>query len=547
MKAAQLLLECLEHESVDYIFGLPGEENMDVLDALLDSRIEFVTTRHEQGAAFMADVYGRLTKRAGVCLATLGPGATNLITGVADANMDHAPLVAIAGQAGSDRLHKESHQVLDLQRLFQPVSKYSSRLIAPETVPEVVRKAFKTAQTERMGASFIELPENVAGMSTSARPVCVKQAVALDPASDPSERSIEAAAKLIGQARHPIILAGNGVIRAGATEALSEFASRLNIPVANTFMAKGVIPFKHPMALGSVGLQSNDWVLCGFSKADVIICVGYDLVEYHADLWHPSQDRTIVHIASVPHEVDAHYCVAASVVGDISQSLSAIGERSQPHEAHTLRPLRNALIEDMQHLSADGEFPIKPQRLIWELRTALRNEDVVICDVGAHKLWMARMFRCEEPNTCIISNGFAAMGIAVPGAIAAKLVYPDLNIVAVSGDAGFMMNCQEIETAIRLNTPIVIMIWNDGAYGVIEWKQLNKYKRKAYVDFDNPDFVKLAESFGALGYRVEHPDALQPILREALDSKRVCVIDCPVDYRENLRLTEKLGNMVCPV
>jgi acetolactate synthase-1/2/3 large subunit len=540
MKTAELFIRCLENEGVEYIFGIPGEENLALMDALLDSSIRFVTTRHEQGAAFMADVYGRVTWRAGVCMSTLGPGATNLITGVADANMDHAPLVAIAGQADTNRLHKESHQVLDLQNIFAPISKYSSRVLTPNVVPEVIRKAFKLAQTEKTGACFIEFPENLAEMEIDSKPLRAQQPTMPEPADD----RVAAAAELISQARHPIILAGNGVIRAKAWRQLADFATRLNIPVANTFMAKGVIPFKHPMALGSVGLQAHDYVNTGFDKADVILCVGYDLVEYHPRLWHPTCDRKIIHIDTAPAEVDTSYMVEVGVVGDIGHSLARIAQRASPQQGHTLRPLRAALIEDMDRHQNDLDFPLKPQKIIWDLRTAMDLEDIVVCDVGAHKLWMARMFRCEHPNTCIISNGFASMGIAVPGAIAARLAYPQRRVMAVTGDAGFMMNSQEIETAIRLNIPLTVLIWNDGAYGLIEWKQMVTYGRTSHVRFNNPDFVKYAESFGARGYRVNHASELMPILKEALSNDKVNIIDCPVDYTENIKLTAKLGEAI---
>lgn len=543
MKAAELFVKCLENEGVEYIFGIPGEENLDVMDALLDSPIKFITTRHEQGAAFMADVYGRLTGKAGVCLATLGPGATNLITGVADANLDHAPVVAIAGQASTHRLHKESHQVLDLELMFQSITKYSSRLLTPNVINEVVRKAFKLAQTEKTGATFIEFPENIAEMEVDAKPLHVKQ-----PASpEPPMEKVEHAAKIISDAKNPIILAGNGVIRSKAWQQLADFSKRLRIPVANTFMAKGVVPFKHTMAMGSAGLQANDYVSCGFNKADVIICVGYDLVEYHPYLWHPTQDRIIVHIDQSPAEVDAYYSVEVGVVGDIKHSLLRIMELATPSTANAMRSLRQAVIDDMNQHKNDNSVPMKPQKIIWDLRTAMALEDIAISDVGAHKMWMARMFRCEFPNTCLISNGFASMGIAVPGAIGAKLALPDRRIVAVTGDAGFLMNSQEIETALRLNTPIVILIWNDGGYGLIEWKQMNDFGRPSNIKFNNPDFVKYAQSFGAKGYRIEKGEDLLPTLKTALADNTVSIIDCPVDYSENLKLTAKLGEMICPV
>jgi acetolactate synthase-1/2/3 large subunit len=539
MKASELFIRSLENEGVEYIFGIPGEENLDVMDALLDSKIQFITTRHEQGAAFMADVYGRLTGRAGVCLATLGPGATNLITGVADANMDSAPLIAIAGQAGTNRLHKESHQVLDLVAMFLPITKYSARILEPAVIPEIVRKAFKVAQTEKTGACFIEFPENIAEMEIEAEPLSSNTLPTPEAASD----EIKRAATLISQAERPIILAGHGVIRANASEALAHFSLTCGVPVANTFMAKGVIPFHHPMALGSVGLQSGDYVNSGFANADVIICIGYDMVEYHPYLWHPSRDRTLIHIDSSYAEVDAHYNVKLGVIGNIESSLNRITELTTPHHDKNLGTLREQLITDMNQHSNDIEFPVKPQKIIWDLRTAMDLKDIVICDVGAHKMWMSRMFRCEHPNTCIISNGFASMGIAVPGAIAAKLAHPERKVVAVTGDAGFLMNSQEIETAMRLQIPIVILIWNDASYGLIEWKQENQFGRTSHVKFTNPDFVQYAQSFGAKGVRIESTEQLMPALEQALQDDTLTIIDCPVDYRENLKLTEALGQL----
>lgn len=543
MKAAELFVKCLENEGVEFIFGIPGEENLEIMDALLSSPIRFITTRHEQGAAFMADVYGRLTGKAGVCLSTLGPGATNMVTGVADANMDHAPLVAIAGQAGTNRLHKESHQVLDLVNMFQPITKYASQILEPEIVAEVVRKAFKLAQAEKMGACFIDFPENIAAMEVTDSPLPVQFAT---PSEPPADR-IAAAADVISAARKPIILAGNGVVRAHAAKALAEFAEKLRIPVANTFMAKGVIPFKHAMALGSAGLQAHDYVGCGFDQADVVICIGYDLVEYHPYLWHPTRDRKIIHIDMSPAEVDASYCVEVGVVGDIKLSLARIAALATPHRGENIRRFRQALIEEMDLHRVDESFPLKPQKIIWDLRTALNLEDIVICDVGAHKIWMARMFRCEYPNTCIISNGFSSMGIAVPGAVAAKLAQPERTVVAVTGDAGFLMNSQEIETALRVGTPMVILVWNDNGYGLIEWKQMNTFKRSSHIKFNNPDFIKYAESFGAKGYRIERAADLLPVLKKALADNTVSIIDCPVDYSENFKLTEKLGEMICPL
>ena len=541
---AELLVRCLENEGVEYIFGIPGEENIAFMDALLDSDIQFVLTRHEQGAAFMADVYGRLTGRAGVCLATLGPGATNLITGVADANMDLAPVVAIAGQGATTRLHKESHQVLDLVAMFAPISKYSTQVRAPEVIPEILRKAFKDAEKEKPGASFIELPENIASMAVNGDLPLLRQSAQ---APVPPPEKIEQAANLIDAAQRPIIMAGNGVIRAGASEALVQFAEQLNIPVASTFMAKGVISTQHPLSLGTVGLQAHDYVACGFDRSDLVICIGYDMIEYHPHLWNPDRSARIVHINSMPAEVDAQYQLEVGVIGDLNSALVEIGAKTNLRHAEFSTGLRNAIEEVVTEHAADDGFPIKPQKILWDLRQALAPEDIVISDVGAHKMWVARLYQAQQPNTCIISNGFASMGIALPGAIAAALVHPDRKVVAVSGDAGFLMNSQEIETALRLGLKFVVLVWNDSEYGLIKWHQLRHYGRESNIRFNNPDLVKYAESFGAKGYRVHSAEELLPTLERALAADTVAIIDCPVDYRENMKLTAQLGNLVCPI
>jgi len=543
MTAAQLFVKCLENEGVEYIFGVPGEENIDVMDALLDSPIKFITTHHEQGAAFMADVYGRLTGRAGVCMSTLGPGATNLITGVADANMDRAPIVAVAGQGATTRLHKESHQILDLVNMFKPITKYSTQILSPDIVPEVVRKAFKVSQTEKPGAAFIDFPENIAEMPVDKKPITVQTAYT----SVAPDHKIDQAAKIISAAKRPVILAGNGVIRQGAADSLVTFAEVLRIPVANSFMAKGVMPFTNDLSLGTIGLKARDLPWFAFEKADVVICVGYDMVEYHPEMWNPSGDKIIVHIDAIPAEVDERYIVEVGVLGDIAVSLRAIALHATPQRATPFKALRKAIFEDRAEFAKDEGFPVKPQKIVWDIREVLGPEDIAISDVGAHKMWMSRMYRAERPNTCIISNGFASMGIAVPGAIAAKLAYPERKVIAVTGDAGFMMNSQEIETALRVNTPFVILIWNDSEYGLITWHQLRHFGRPSHISFKNPDFVKYAESFGAKGYRVEKTQDLVPTLKRAFDDNTVVIIDCPVDYSENMKLTHRLKELASPL
>ncbi len=544
MKASDLFVRCLENEGVEYIFGIPGEENLDVMDSMIGSNIKFITTRHEQGAAFMADVYGRLTGKAGVCLATLGPGATNLVTGFADANMDRAPIIGIAGQGATTRMHKESHQVLDLVNLFAPISKYSVQIREPEIVAEIVRKAFKAAEAEKPGGSFIDFPENVAAMQVEGKaPLKVQSA---KPPVPPAQK-ITQAAELISNASYPLIMAGNGVVRAGANEALVRFAEKLNIPVATTFMAKGSIPFSHDLSLGTVGLQAHDYVACGFDRADVVICIGYDMIEYHPHLWNQEKANQIIHIDMSPAEVDEHYILECGVVGDIGAALDGIAAEARPQTGSKAQTLRETIVEELTTHESNTAFPMVPQRIILDLRKALQPDDIVVSDVGAHKMWMARMYQAERPNTCIISNGFASMGIGLPGAIAAKLAYPDRTALTVTGDAGFLMNSQEIETALRIGVAIVILVWNDSKYGLIKWHQDRRFGRDTQIDFNNPDLVKYAESFGAKGYRVEAADELLPTLKQAIADDTVVLIDCPVDYSENMKLTEKLGNLVCPI
>ena len=546
LNTAELLVKCLENEGVEYIFGLPGEENLHILEALRNSPIQFITTRHEQGAAFMADVYGRLTGKAGVCLSTLGPGATNLMTGVADANLDGAPLVAITGQVGTDRMHIESHQYLDLVAMFEPVTKWNTQIVRPQNTSEIIRKAFKLAQAEKPGAVHIDLPENIAAM-----PVGGKQPLKKDDREKTyaSYRSINAAASAIAKADNPLILVGNGAIRANAHEALTEFVTQLNIPVANTFMGKGVIPYTHPLCLWSVGLQQRDFISCAFDEADLVIAIGYDLIEYSPKKWNPQGTTPIIHIGITPAEIDSSYIPLVEVVGDISDSLIDITKKCdrEGKAAGNISRLRSQLRKDYEKYTNESGFPIKPQKIIYDLRQVMNPEDIVISDVGAHKMWMARHYHCDRPNTCLISNGFAAMGISIPGAIAAKLVHPDKKIVAVTGDGGFMMNVQELETALRIKTPFVTLIFTDNCYGLIEWKQLNQFGHSSFVNFTNPDFVKLADSMGLKGYRVESAVDLIPILKEALAQDVPAVIDCPVDYKENLRFSQEAGDLSCEV
>ena len=543
MKASDLFVKCLEREGVKYIFGLPGEENLDLLESLRSSSITFVPTRHEQGAAFMADLYGRLTGRAGVCLSTLGPGATNLATGVADANLDHAPLVAITAQARLEQIHKESHQYVDTIRFFAPLTKWNTRVERASTIPEVVRKAFKIAQAEKPGACHIALPEDVAEMDVQGAPLLSSHTRR----PSPDGAAVKAAADLIDRARYPLILAGNGVVRGHAADALLQFSQKTGIPVANTFMAKGVMPWNHELSLLTIGLQAQDYVSCGFDRADLIIAAGYDPVEYAPRHWNHDGKKPIVHIDFTPGEVDGCYQANVEIVADVRETFERLaGEVKGRKEITYNKTLRAYLVEEYEAISASDRFPLKPQRIIRDIRRALGREDILISDVGAHKIWIARLFPAYLPNTVIISNGFAAMGIALPGAVAAKLVHPNRNVLAVCGDGGFLMNCAELETACRLGIAFVTLIFNDNGFGLIRWKQKQRFGGSFATELTNPDFVKLAESYGARGFRIGAASELAPVLKEALALKVPSVIDVPVDYSENSHLMERLGRLICP-
>jgi acetolactate synthase I/II/III large subunit len=544
MKASDLIVQCLENEGVRYVFGLPGEEILDILDSFLGSSITFLPTRHEQGAAFMADAYGRLTGRAGVCLSTLGPGATNLATGVADANLDRAPVVAISGQAGRDRVHKESHQHVDIVEVFRPLTKWNTHVETAAVIPEVMRKAFKLAEAEKPGACHIEVPEDVAAETVDGTPLSTER----PRRPSPDRPALQTAARLIEAASFPLIFAGNGVVRGGASKELRDLARSHGIPVVHTFMAKGSMPYDDELCLLSAGLQARDYVSCGFDKADLIIAVGYDPVEYAPKHWNPDRKKPIIHIDFTPAEVDSFYQPAVEVVADVREALELLSGLVQGEkDPAPYLTLRRFILDELDEGSRDDAFPLKPQRILRDLRAQMARDDILVSDVGTHKIWIARAFPAYEPNTVLISNGLAAMGFALPAAISAKLVHPERKVVAVSGDGGFLMNCQELETAQRLGLAVVNVIFRDGGYNLIQWKQQTHLGRESGVTFGNPDFVELARAFGAKGYRVDSARQLGPILAEAMAHPGPSIVDVPVDYRENAKLTARLGQLVCPI
>lgn len=541
---ANNIVKCLENEGVEYIFGIPGEENIRLVDATVNSSIRFILVRHEQGASFMADIYGRLTGKAGVCAATLGPGAINLIMGVTDAQTNSSPLVAISAQVGINRIYKESHQLVDLVQLFKPITKWADIILTPDAVPEMVRKAFAQAQGERPGATYLAVPQDIESMPQAK----INQPLSISPTSHPApdEKQIEQAVTLISQAKKPIILAGQGIARNHAEQALLALCKQLNIPVATTFMAKGVITDRHPNALGVVGFMRHDYENFAFDSADLIIAIGYELQEFAPARINPNGDKKIIHINTFAEDIDADYQITVNIVADISKAIKALTQ--QLVSKHIIFADHNATIKDLVNNeltkgAQDNSYPLKPQRIVNDIRQALADDDIVLADTGAIKMWMARLYPTYQTNTCLIGNGLSPMSFALPGALGAHLAKPNKKVLAAMGDGSFLMNSQEIETAVRENIPLVVLIWEDKSYGLIKWKMDMEMGHHDNVDFNNPDFVKYAESFGANGYRVESADELLPTLQKTLHTPGVHIITCPVDYSENMILTKTLGDL----
>ena len=546
MKASDLLVQCLTTEGIEYIFGVPGEENADFVMSLEASdTIRFVLTRHEQGAAFMADVYGRLTGNPAVCLGTLGPGAANLVTGVADSNMDRAPILVLTGQGASTRLHKESHQIMDVVAMFEPITKWAVSIRHQDNIPEIVRKAVRLARTEKPGACHIELPEDIAKAESSKVPLQPQRFRRPVPA----DKIVDQAFELIKNAKRPIILAGNGCIRKRASKQLRILCEKTGIGVISTFMAKGCVDMDAEYCLFTIGLQAKDRVAYAVEDADVVIALGYDMVEYHPSVWNTGGKKCVIHIDFLPAEIDEHYHPETEVVGDLAHALWMLNERVDAHgglnfDLSLQGAVRRDMMEDFATFAEDDtEGSIRPQKVLWDVRQVMGPNDVLLSDVGAHKMWIARYYQCHEPNTCLIPNGFASMGFALPGVIAANMVYPDRRTLAICGDAGFLMNVQEMETARRLNSNIVAMVWEDKAYGLIVWKQDAEFGRHTDLSFTNPDWMQLAQAFGWNGHWVDKSRDLQGVLERAFEESGPSLVVVPIDYRENALLTERLGNI----
>lgn len=540
MKVSDLVVKCLENEGVKYIFGVPGEENEDLLFSLENSTIKFVQTRLELGASFMADVYGRITGKAGVCLATLGPGATNLITGTADAHLDKAPLVAITGQGNSALIHKESHQNIDIISMFRPITKWNASIQNPLVVTEVIRKAFKLAEMEKPGATHFELPEDVAKMDCQHKPIpprTVRRAA-------PDYKAMDEAFELLKKSKTPLILAGNGAIRKLASKHLREFVKLTGIPVAHTFMGKGAISDKDEHSLFSVGLQARDYVMQAFDVADLVITVGYDIVEYAPEYWNSNNNKKIIHIDFQQSEVYEFYQPNVEIISDVSAALwefnKRISKESLSFDKNWYQPIRKRMIDDFESYKLTGDHDFTVPGALHIIRELMDPGDILISDVGSHKVWIGRNYPVYEPNSVLISNGLASMGIALPGGIAAKLAKPHKKVVTVMGDGGFLMNSQEIATAKQLGVGYTIIVFNDNDYGLISWKQFRHKKRTFGTKLVNPDFKKYAESFGIPAYAPQTLQELKDDLAKAITSQELCLVEISIQPKVNYELSEKL-------
>ncbi|MDY0129572.1 MAG: acetolactate synthase large subunit [Methanosarcina vacuolata] len=542
MKASDLFVAQLEEEGVEYIFGLPGEENLDLLESLRTSRIKLIITRHEQAAAFMAATYGRLTGKPGVCFSTLGPGATNLVTGVAQAQLIGAPLISISGQKSLTDNWQARFQLVNTVRMMEPLCKKAVSITDPGMIPTVIRNAFKHAEADRPGAIHIELPEDVAEEETEA--TVQKRSEIKIPYPDPE--AVKRAATMICEAKNPLIIVSSGANRKAITEELENFVEQTGIYLVHTQMGKGVVPDDCRYSLFATGIHARDYVNCGIDGADLIITIGYDIVEYPPYLWNGTLDKQIINIDFVESVPDRYFNPTVEVIGDIASSIRELAasipeKREFPIFEHT----RN-FIEEKINAVARKSYPPVPQAVVKSVRKALGREDIITLDNGIYKLWFARLYKTYAPNTVLLDNALATMGAGLPSGITAKLLHPERRVLAICGDGGFMMNCQELETAIRYGIPVVVLILNDNGFGFIKWKQKKMHFEDFGLDYGNPDFSLFARSFGAVGIRIKEDDDLAEVLEKAFALNKVAVIECPIDYSVNYEtFSIELGKLTC--
>ncbi|MDX9746454.1 MAG: acetolactate synthase large subunit [Syntrophales bacterium] len=544
MKASDLFVRQLEEEGVLYIFGLPGEENLDLIESIRNSSIKFIVTRHEQAAAFMAATHGRLTGRAGVCLSTLGPGATNLVTGIAHGQLIGAPIISISGQKALRHNRQGKFQLVDIVSMMKPITKMAVSIMDADMIPTIIRSAFKTAEQERPGAVHIEFPEDLAGERTDA--AIQKRQELYNPA--PDQTILDRAAKMIRQASTPLIFIAGGANRPLISRALFDFIQQTGIYVVHTQMGKGIIPDDCSTSLFATGIHLRDYVHCGMDRADLVITVGYHPVEYPPSIWNDSVNRTIIHIGFAPSDTDPNLNPDLEIIGDIATTIRELGKRLPEKRSFPVFAKTRAIIQSKIDADILNTWPPPPQTIVRKVRETLGRGDILALDNGIYKLWFSRLYPTYESNTLLLDNALATMGAGLPTALAAKMLAPEKKVLAVCGDGGFMINSQELETLRRCDLPLVILILNDNAFGFIKWKQRQKGFPPFVTDYGNPDFVRYAESFGITGYRIKRGDDLAAVLSDFFASDNPAVIECPVDYSVNYdTFSVELGNLVCQV
>ncbi|MCX7118224.1 MAG: acetolactate synthase large subunit [Legionellales bacterium] len=537
MKASDLFLLCLEKQGVNMMYGVPGEENADIMISLLTHPIQFMTCCHEQTAAFMAGMHGLLTNIPGVCLATLGPGATNLLTGVAQANLDGAPLIAVIGQAETTRLHKMSHQNINSIEVFKPVTKWATTILSADVIPEVIAKAFKIATSGRPGAVVIELPEDIAKAETQSK---VIQKTSYGAEEEAPQSQIQQALLLLQKSMKPLLLLGDGATRTESDHPVRNFLKKTELYTAYTFMGKGVISNLYERSLHCVGLGLKDIALQAFEQSDLVICIGYNLVEWSPAHWNIGIEKTIIHIDSAPAEIDEHYIPQLELVGSIPRIVQQLTDEVTPacrkKEAY-FADIQHRAEADIRGFADDDGFPMKPKRLLKDLRDVLADTDILVSDVGAHKMWIARQYGARHSKTCFISNGFCSMGGSMPGAMEAKRLHPEKNVVAVCGDGGFMMSIQTLFTGVAEKIPFTVVVWEDQEYGLIRWKQEMHYQQHSHTLLKHTDLADTARAMGCFSERITRSEDFKPALLRALSNvDRPSVLVVPVDYSENMKL-----------
>ena len=537
-KASDCFIECLEAEGCEYIFGVPGEENLDFLDSLSRSKqIKLILTRHEQGAGFMAATYGRHTGKTGVCIATLGPGATNLVTAAAYATLGGMPMMMITGQKPIKKSKQGRFQILDVVSMMEPIVKFTHQLAAGDNIPSRVREAYRLAEEEKPGAVHLELPEDIAEEATEAQPI--QRSTARRPSAD--RKAVRQAVQMIEKASKPILVIGAGANRTMTGRMLLQFVEKTNIPFLTTQMGKGVIDERHPNFLGCAALSAGDFVHRAVEDADCIINVGHDVIEKPPFFMKPGGAK-VIHVSNRTAEVDPVYFPQVEVIGDIANAIWQIKEDitvNRSWNCERMLGYREAEAEHTEKLAKDARFPIFPPHLVQQVRGAMPHDGIICLDNGVYKIWFARGYTAYLPNTVLLDNALASMGAGLPSAMMSAMLYPDRKVMAICGDGGFMMNSQEMETAVRLGLNLTVLILRDDAYGMIRWKQANMGFADFGLTYGNPDFVKYAESYGAKGHRIESSDHLRETLACCREESGVHLIDCPVDYSENDRILNK--------